>query len=99
MRPRPQAGRPAPAPAALRTPCSPRQALLLLRPHEDAYVNFLQLRKVPLQAMAPQPGLPPLRPAMTPLLVADRDVMERAARACVSEEQNPSTPSPSEHLP
>eukprot|EP00908_Phaeocystis_cordata_P022001 Transcript_4409.p1 GENE.Transcript_4409~~Transcript_4409.p1 ORF type:complete len:659 (+),score=328.87 Transcript_4409:66-2042(+) len=60
------------------------QALLLLRPHEDTYTQFLALRKVPLQLMEPAPGLPSLRPQLTPLLLADRAVMEKAAAAFVA---------------
>ena len=62
-------------------------ALLLLRPKEDTYTQFLALRKVPLQPMqpaGPDGALPPLRPQLTPLLIADRAVMEKAAAAYVS---------------
>ena len=60
------------------------QALLMLRPHEDSYVNFLELRKVPLRRREPTPALPPLHPELTQLLIADRDVMEKAAKAYVA---------------
>ena len=60
------------------------QALLLLRPHEETYTRFLELRKVPLQLMEPVAGLPSLHAQLQPLLLADRAVMEKANAAYVS---------------
>ena len=60
------------------------RALLLLRPSEDTYVPFLQLRKVPLTQVEPAPGLTSLRAALTQLLVADRALVEAAAKAFVA---------------
>ena len=60
------------------------RALLFLRAHEDAYVHFLSLRKVPMERVEPAAELPSLRPALTKLLVADRALMEGAARAFVA---------------
>ena len=60
------------------------RALLLLRPKEDTYVNFLSLRKVPLLSMEPEPNLPSLRRPITDLLLADRAVMEQSAKAFVA---------------
>ena len=60
------------------------QALLLLRPSEETYIHFLNVRSVPLQPMAAAEGLPELRAPITQLLLADRAVMEKAAAAFVS---------------
>lgn len=60
------------------------RALLFLRSTEDAYVRFLQLRKVPLTPIEPVHDLVSLRPELTELLVADRALVEGAARAFVS---------------
>jgi ATP-dependent RNA helicase DDX55/SPB4 len=60
------------------------RALLFLRSTEDAYVRFLQLRKVPLTPIEPAHDLVSLRPELTELLVADRALVEGAARAFVS---------------
>ena len=60
------------------------QALLLLRPEEDSYVKFLELRKIPLRRRDPEVTLPSLHPELTQLLIAGRDVMEKAAKAYVS---------------
>ena len=60
------------------------QALLLLRPSEETYIHFLNVRSVPLQPMAAAEGLPELRAPLTQLLLADRAVMEKAAAAFVS---------------
>lgn len=60
------------------------RALLMLRPKEDAYVHFLHVRKVPLTRVDPVEGLASLRPALTQLLVADRALMEGAAKAFVA---------------
>ena len=60
------------------------RALLLLREKEDAYIQFLSLRKVPLEPIPPVDGLLSLRQELTNLLVADRALMEAAARAFVA---------------
>ena len=60
------------------------QALLLLRPSEETYIHFLNVRSVPLQPMAAAEGLAELRAPLTQLLLADRAVMEKAAAAFVS---------------
>ena len=60
------------------------RAILYLRQAEDAYVHFLSLRKVPLTKVEPEADLPSLRPALTDLLVADRALMEGAAKAFVA---------------
>ena len=47
---------------------------IVARPAVDPIAQAL--RKVPLERVEPQPGLPSLRPALTALLVADRALME-----------------------
>ncbi len=59
-------------------------SLLLLRPAEDAYIPFLGIRRAPPQPMEPVDGLPSLRAPMTKLLLADRAVVDKSARAYVS---------------
>ena len=60
------------------------QAVLFLRPREEAYIHFLKLRKVPMQPLEPQPDLPSLRAELTQHLVADRALMEGGAKAFVA---------------
>ncbi|KAL1524656.1 hypothetical protein AB1Y20_019543 [Prymnesium parvum] len=60
------------------------QSLLFLRPKEDMYIQFLQVRKVPLEQMEAPQALPSLRPEMTKLLLADRALVEMGARAFVA---------------
>lgn len=59
-------------------------ALVLLMPHETSYVQFLQLRKVPLTEASAEEALPDLCPAARKLAEGDRDVMEKGTRAFVS---------------
>ena len=59
-------------------------ALVLLLPQENSYVQFLQLRKVPLtEAPAAEAAADLCAPARR-AAEADRDVMEKGTRAFVS---------------
>eukprot|EP00887_Chlorella_sp_A99_P001671 scaffold8.g1671.t1 len=59
-------------------------ALVLLLPHEAAYVDFLKIRKVPLSPAAPLPGPPSTAAALRAQAERDRAVMEAGTRAFVS---------------
>ena len=61
------------------------RALVMLLPAEDTYVEFLRIRHVPLEAMAPLPLLgAPLLPRLRAMLAADRELYEKSALAFVS---------------
>lgn len=59
-------------------------ALVLLLPHELPYVEFLKLRKVPLEEGECVADVAGLAPRLRKEAEADREVMETAARAFVS---------------
>ena len=56
----------------------------MLRPQEDTYIPFLNVRRAPLATMEPVPELKPLKKQLTKFAIADRAVMEKGARAYVS---------------
>lgn len=60
-------------------------ALALLLPHEEPYVEFLRLRKIPLTPMECVPDVPTeLLTEVRRVAESDRDVMEKGTRAFVS---------------
>ncbi|KAL6765995.1 DEAD-domain-containing protein [Haematococcus lacustris] len=59
-------------------------ALVLLAPHEAAYVDFIRLRKVPLSEVQPLEGAAPLLQLLRQEAETDREVMEAGSRAFVS---------------
>eukprot|EP00884_Botryococcus_braunii_P021246 jgi/Botrbrau1/7805/Bobra.0159s0233.1 len=60
-------------------------ALVMLLPTEETYVDFLKVRKIPLQS-APEWGgeAPDLAPALRRMSERDRDVLQKGTRAFVS---------------
>lgn len=59
-------------------------ALVLLLPQETSYVQFLQLRKVPLTEAAAGEGAAELCAPARKAAEGDRDIMEKGTRAFVS---------------
>ncbi|KAK9842057.1 hypothetical protein WJX81_006505 [Elliptochloris bilobata] len=59
-------------------------ALALLLPAEGTYVEFLRLRKVPMEEEVLAEGAPETAADLRALGEADRDIMEKATRAFVS---------------
>ena len=59
-------------------------AVCFLTPDEDAYVDFLRLRRVPLEPLAPYAAPADPLPDMRKAAAADRDVLEKGTRAFVS---------------
>eukprot|EP00742_Colponemidia_sp_Colp-10_P006896 GILJ01007395.1.p1 GENE.GILJ01007395.1~~GILJ01007395.1.p1 ORF type:complete len:614 (-),score=110.12 GILJ01007395.1:76-1782(-) len=60
------------------------QALIYLAPHENSYVEFLKLRKIPIDSMQNEEGVTNVLPAVTEMVIGDRDVMEKGQKAFVS---------------
>ncbi|KAK9812827.1 hypothetical protein WJX72_004361 [[Myrmecia] bisecta] len=59
-------------------------ALAYLLPKEAAYVDFLRLRRVPLQPAPALPNAPDLFPSMRREAETDREIMEKGVKAFVS---------------
>ncbi|GAA0164493.1 RNA helicase [Lithospermum erythrorhizon] len=59
-------------------------ALVFLTPKEEAYVEFLHLRKIPLEARECSDEAPDVIPEIRSAALRDRDVMEKGLRAFVS---------------
>ncbi|KAL7409348.1 P-loop containing nucleoside triphosphate hydrolase protein [Mrakia frigida] len=65
-----------------------RAVVLLEKGREEEYVDFLQIRKIPLRPHPPLPPLPstssPLLPHLRTILLSDRDLHDRSLKAFVS---------------
>jgi len=59
-------------------------ALIFLMPHEEAYVDFLRVRKVPLQEAEKGDEPADLMPSLRALALQDRDILEKGIKAFVS---------------
>ncbi|KAG0613699.1 hypothetical protein M758_6G123000 [Ceratodon purpureus] len=59
-------------------------ALVFLLPKEDAYVEFLRIRKVPIEERPKSDSAPDVVPLFRAAAAKDRDIMEKGLRAFVS---------------
>eukprot|EP01018_Ginkgo_biloba_P010644 Gb_12810 [translate_table: standard] len=59
-------------------------ALVFLLPKEDAYVEFLRIRRIPIQERKCTDAIVDIISQIRALAKEDRDVMEKGLRACVS---------------
>lgn len=59
-------------------------ALTLLSPNEEVYVDFMNIRKVPLQRIELKDAYPDLLLNIKPLILQDRLVWEKSLRAFTS---------------
>ncbi|CAM6050827.1 unnamed protein product [Sphagnum compactum] len=59
-------------------------ALVLLLPKEDSYVEFLRIRNVPIEALEKSESVPDVIQLLRAAAKKDRDVMEKGLRAFVS---------------
>jgi ATP-dependent RNA helicase DDX55/SPB4 len=63
------------------TPCVHHAAVVYLLPHEVSYVDFLRVRKIPLQQAPPVQNLPDIQPTLQRLAETDRQAAGMPARS------------------
>ena len=59
-------------------------ALTILCPNEDTYVNFLSIRKIPIQEMHLEEKVESILPRIKELVIGDRDYLERGTKAFIA---------------